>query len=528
MHKEIHKYKDIKSKILETIERVSEPVVGTLTPKGSNVIINNQGQIMVTNDGVTIAKQIYLKDEVENTIAGLLLHSAIKTNLEAGDGTTTSILLSREFVKEGFKLLDSGWNPIMLKKSLDKAGERLSKKLKELSTKVETDKELNFIARVSANDEKIATDTVKAVIAAGENGLVLINENHETETEVKIDDGFLLKEGMFSPYFRTKSGRFSAEYKNVHVLITDKRIYYPEEAIAILKTLKDKGISNIVIVARDFIEGALNVFITNQSKRTMNILLVKDTSAMETNTDTLEDLASYLNTEVVSDKKGALTNAITVGSFGVAEKVVSDMEQTLFLKQKTKATETRITAIEKEIEKAKDKLVIKKLKDRLARMTSGTVTIFVGGKTPIEMQEKMFRFEDAVNATRASKKEGYVVGGGLTMYNAFLSADWSKCDPDIVNLFKNVCRAPLEQIAKNCNVHLPTLLEAVDKGLENHIGYNANTDKFENLKKAGIIEPLLVVQQAFENALSVSNVILSSKFIITQEEDEKDDKKNDK
>ena len=525
MYKEIHNYSDIKNKILETVEKVSKPIIGTLTPKGSNVIYSSAYGCAVTNDGVTIAKQIVLQDNVENTIAQLLIHSAVRTNLEAGDGTTTSILLSREFIKEGFKLLDSGWNPMNLKRTLEKVGDKVLENLKELSMEIEGEKKLNWIAKVSSNnDEEIAKDVVKAVLVAGEKGLVLLQENIEDKTEIKIDDGFLLKEGMFSPHLTNRGNRFIAEYRDVHVLVTDKRIYSAEEAISILKVLADKGIKNIVIVARDFIGQSPNVFLTNHDQKKMNILLIKDTTATDSNSTTLEDLAAYLGTYVLTDKTGGLTSEIEISDFGIVERVVSDLNQTLFLNKKTKQVKERIKAIEDQIAKMKDEYKKKELEERIARMTSGTVTIFVGGKTPIETRERILRFEDAINATRNSQKDGYVVGGGLALYNAFENTKLNKEDLDIFNLFKSVCLSPLKQIAKNCDVHYTTLIQKVEEGKDKNIGYNAITDKFEDLHRAGIIEPLTVVEKAFKNALSIANIILSANFIITEEKD--DDKEN--
>ncbi len=518
--KSLKSYKEIKGKILEAVEVLSLPIISTLGPKGSNVILEDpNGEPYVTNDGVTIANQIEFEDEVQNNISRLVINSALKTNTDAGDGTTTSILLARALIKEGFKLLDNGWNPMRLKNELDKAEKLLRSSIKKLSHKAKGEKDLRFVASVSSNnDEEITENVTKAVKSSGQDGLVILEPNSKDETEVKTEEGFLLESGMFSPQLSTIPGKLMAQYDNVKVLVTDKRVYYPDEVISILDPVAKARIKDIVIFASDFIGQAPNVFIANHVDKRMNILLVK------ADEKTLDDLASYLDVTIVSDKQGKLTTNLTLGDFADAKKIISDSKKTLIVSDPNVKSKERVKMIKEEIEKTKDAVETKELEKRLARMTSGTVTIYVGGKTAPELREKMYRYEDSINATKSAQKEGYVIGGGLTLYQAFKDTDWGLTNKDICGLIEKVSKAPLQQIAINCDLHFPTLLEKVDNGL----GYNAVAEGYDDLHKAGIIEPLKVLTSAFKNAISVAGMILSSKFVVSVVKEKETKKQHEK
>jgi len=525
--KEVFEYKDVRERILSGIDKVCNPIIGTLTPKGQNVIFEVLNkQYRVANDGMTIASQIELEDPVENAVADIVRKSAMRTNHIAGDGTTTSMLLTQHLIKEGFKLIDSGWNQMSLKRELDKVGEIISKEIQKAAKKVKTKQDIFFIAQLSANnDKKIADDVMTAIESAGEEGLILLEENAKYDVELVKDLGFLISQGMFSPHFTNQAKQFSARYDNVKVFLTDKRIYYPDECIAILEPIAKAGIKDVVIVAKDFIGQAPNIFIANHIQKKMNILLVKDPDLKDDNDITsLEDLADYLGCKVFTDKAGKLTTKdVTLESFGTADKVVSLGVKTLLLKEKSIQRMEKITKIRNAISNAENEAVKERLEKRLSRMTSGTVTIKVGGNTPAEAKEKVYRYEDAINSARIAKKDGYIVGGGITLHNVYkraLKGALRGFDDDLVKALERVCNAPLRQIAINCGENYKTLLENVENGF----GYNAATDKYEDLLKAGIIEPTKVLQLAFENAISAAGTILSSNYFILEKEKEKDGK----
>ncbi len=537
MFSKINNYEQIRNKILEAVEEFSQPIITTLTPKGCNVICQTSDRLgyFVTNDGVTIAKQISFEDGIKDAVAQFLKHAALKTNYEVGDGTTTSILLAREFIKEGFKLIDDGWNPMFLTKEIENFGQLFLKEIDKVVYKIETDDDLIHIASVaSSNHKEITENTVKAIKSAGIEGHILVEDSPKTETEVEIEQGFLIDNGMFTPHFTNVKGKIKAQYEDVKVLITDKRIYYPQEALDILSILFQKGIKNIVIIAKDFIGTAPNTFITNHIRGNMSILLVK-----LGDDETLEDLASYLGTEVISESKGKLLSKLTLEDFGQAKKVVADLKKTVIL-NKTQKAEERIAFLREEIKKEKTDSAREKLEKRLARMTSGTVMVYVGGRTAPEIREKMFRYDDAISATRAALKEGYVVGGGITLAKSLYSLinnshgqEVSSQDLSIIKLFERVCSSPLKQIAINCDLHYPTLINKVMEkekkiaGMKqiNNIGYNTVNIFIPTEKIAGIIEPVSVLKSALSNAISVANIILSSKYIINILPEENENKK---
>lgn len=522
MAKEVYSYKQIREKLIAGLDKIAEPVINTLTPKGTNVIFEiGNGNYGVSNDGITIASQIELEDPVENATAQIARSAAFRTNQLAGDSTTTTILLTQALTKEGFKLIDSGWNPMKLKKETEKIKNIIIKELEKKAVKIKTDRQLFFVAKVSANDdEEIAENVVKAVKSAGENGIILLEQSDKESVEVEENIGFLINEGMLVPDFSNSKSGFISTHENVKILVTDKKIYTPEEAISVMDTLAQKGIRNVVVIASDFIGQAPNVFIENHRKKNMNILLVK--SPDETS---LYDLADYLDCKVFSEKSGQLLHKdLTEEHFGTADKVLSFVDKTLVFKEKSIARAERITAIKAELDSTNKEEEKKELEKRLSRMSSGTVTVRVGGHVKQETGEKMHRYEDAISATRISLKHGFVPGGGITLWDAFKASEGQlqAFEGDLVQGFKRVCQSPLKQIAKNCDIHLPTLMEHVERGE----GYNASTEEYEDMLKAGIIEPVKAVQYALENAVSASGTILSSGFIITNiKENDKEESK---
>jgi len=515
--KEVHNYRDVKDRIISGLDKIANPVIQTLSPKGRNVLFENEiGMPFLTNDGVTIAKNINLDDSIENLIAQAVKQAALRTNAIAGDGTTTTILLAQTIIKEGFKLIDNGMNPITLARELEKAAGDIVNELRNMSHEVKNDDDLEYVARVSSNnDESIALDVVDMVKTAGLEGSILIENSAKEETEIVKEPGFVFGGGMAFPHLSNQKGKAEAIYNDVKVLITDKRIYYENEAMNIMNVAKEAGFNDIVIIARDFIGKAPNVFLSNHMQGRMNVLLLKDIMAGDTYADNLYDIGAYLNAKVISDKAGKLTSNLTIEDYGTAKKVVANAKQTLIISENNKVTrELRVKEIRDEINKEPPEAEKKRLERRLASLTNGIVTIKVGGKTDIEVRERMFRYEDAVNATKSAMRDGYVAGGGVTLHNAFNGLDIE--NNDVKKLVENVCRASLRQIAKNCNLHYDTMLSHIS----DNIGYNAVSEKYEDLIANGIIEPLTVVEQAVKNSFSVAGAILSSGFLITNKKDE--------
>lgn len=513
-------YDNIKDKILEGVDMLANPVKQTLSPKGGNVIFSDdRGNIFVTNDGVTIAKNINPKDNVHSAVVDIVRHSSLKTNSEAGDGTTTSILLSQVLIREGFKLLDEGVNPIELKKMLEASAERIIERLSKKKLEIKNDDELFNVATISANnDTEIAKNVVDVVKFAGEDGMVFIEPNNKQETEITKEPGFKIDSGMFSPDLRQSKTSFTARYENVPVLITDKRIYYPEEAETILRTAVSAGHKTIVVVARDFIGQSPMTFIANHNKGIINVLLVKDTKASENNSESLDDLAIYLGGKVVKEKLGSLVNKVTADDFVMVNSVFSDHEKTIFTPTVVGRKEVTdlVEELKKELEKDKDNEEVKK---RISCLTNGTTTIRVGGSTPIEQAEKIYRYEDAINATRSAMKYGYLVGGGVSLLRSFNAEDH---DDIVAPLIKRMCHQSLRQIAINCGKNPDEVVKNVLLKDKETYGYNALTDIYEDVLKAGVLDPYRVVEMTVRNSISVANVILSSKYLIVNDIEEKE------
>lgn len=515
MTKKIFPYSEIKEKILQAVDIIADPVRQTLSPKGGNVIFqDDRGSPIQSNDGATIARAITVKDQVQDTIISIIKASSLKTNSEAGDGTTTSVLLSQVLIKQGFKLIEDGMNPIVLKKKLEDMGDKLIAKIKQSVLKVKSDEDLMNIATISANNDKdIAKYVVDVVKFAGQNGMIFIEPNNGVETVIEKEPGFNIKAGMFSPDLRNSPSSFTATYKKVPVFITDKRIYYREEAETILKEAIKAGHKSVVVVARDFIGEAPATFIANHSKKVINVLLVKDNSVTEQNSENLDDLALYLNGKVIKEKNGSLVNNITEEDFVIANQVYSDGEKTIFTPVTIgiKGVADLVKTLEKELEKDKDN---NKIKERISALTSGTTTIKVGGATQLEQTEKIYRYEDAINATRAAMRDGYLVGGGVTLLNSYVKKQF---DPELQPLVRRYTEASIRQIAENCGKHEDTVLETILNEKNDKFGYNALTDTYGNLLEQGVIDPYKVTEMAILNSISIANVILSSKFLIVNE-----------
>lgn len=498
-------YSDIRKTILEAVDMIANPVKQTLSPKGGNVIIqDDSGGVQHTNDGVTIAKNISSSDPVKNTIIDIIKHGSLKTNSEAGDGTTTTILLTQNLIKNGFKVIDEGMNEMVLKKELDIMGDKLVKKLKENVVLISNDKELINIATISANnDSVIAKEVVEVVKFAGEDGMIFIEANNKPKTEIDKEPGFMMNAGLFSQELRVNPSSFSVIYKDIPVFLTDKRIYYQEEAETILKIAVKSGFKSIMVIAKDFIGQAPNTFIANHSKGTIKVLLVKD------NNNDVDDIATYLGGKVIKEKTGSLVNNISDKDFIIANQVYSDGKKTILTPKVVGGKEVTklVDSLKEELKKDKED---KELKRRIASLTAGTTTIRVGGFTQMEQNEKIYRFEDAINATRTALKDGYLIGGGVALMNTFDKKDYSQ---ELQRLVQSFTETSIRQIAINCSKHEYTVIS----NIKGNIGYNALTDKFEDLLKAGVIDPYKVTEMAIKNSISIAGIILSSKYLVVNE-----------
>jgi chaperonin GroEL len=532
-NKLVHRYSDINQKIVDAVDLLTDPIRFTLSPKGSNVIYeDDKGLPNVTNDGATIARNINVKDRVQSAIIDIIKHASLHTNSSAGDGTSSTVLTASILIKEGLKLIESGdWNPMALKREYDNFAVQMTEQLKKLSKPVKTDKDMYFVAKVSASgDEEIANIVVKTVKTAGEHGMVFIEPANSLDTEIIEDTGFNISQGMFAPELRNNPKGFSATYLDVPVLITDKRLYYSQEAESILSVALKNGYKEVVIVAKDFIGEAVPYFVTNHVKGSIRVLLVKEPNVDRNAGATLEDLATYLGGHVVSEKHGSIVDNLKIDDFVIAKKAFSDGQKTLIsrdIKEKNKALDDRVAALKKQVKKfgTAESDEAKGLKSRLASLTNGIVTIKVGGSTPLEVNEKIFRYEDAVNATRAAVKDGFLVGGGVSMLRAFREC---KFKGELAKLFRKVGEANIRQIAENCGLHGDMVLDTITQlqGGNPNAGFNALTLQYDDLLEAGVIDPYKVSEMVIRNAVSVAGVIIGSRFIIVHDIEEKENGKS--
>lgn len=525
VNKKIFRYSNIVPKIINAVDTITDPIASTLSPKGNNVIYEDEvGGLNTTNDGATICKNLSVSDSIENAIIEIIKGASLKTNLEAGDGTSSTVLMSSIFIKEGLKLIENGHNQMDVRDNINSFVEQMTGELSKVKNNVKGDKELEFIAKISSNnDDIIAKDILKIIKCAGEDGQVFLDEGYTENTQIIEDLGFIIKSGIFTPELVNKSN--NSNMLDVPVLITDKRIYYKAEAEKILQTIINSGYNEVVIVASDFIGEALPFFIANHINGKIRVILVA-----EKKQEILEDLAIYLGGDVVSDKKGSLVDNITIDNFIMAKRCFSDRFKTIISrdkKEKNKPLENRISMLKKEMKDLgnKNDPEYSRLKQRVSSLTNGLVTVKVGGRTRIEMIERIYRYEDAVNAARAALREGYLPGGGIAVLEAYRNIE-KNINSDFKLMFKKASEVNIRQIAINCGKNPDSILEKIiESGSGN--GYNAAKDKIENMIKAGVIEPYLVTSQVLNNAASIANVILTSRFLIVNDlEDYKNNKEN--
>lgn len=534
MHKKIYKIVDVKDRIYKVIDEHVGPVASTMGPKGGNVLCESDtGDVFFSNDGAAIFGLASPRGDVENVIIELIKRGARETNNLAGDGSSTTINLTGISIKEGVKLLaDEGWNPIRLKEEFLAFGEHLQTNLNKLVKKVKSDADLKNIALISSSgDTNIATDIVKVAKKAGQDGLVFLVPNNVPETEIVEDTGFNIDSGMFDQELSNSKNGFSATYLDIPVFITDKRIYHSAEAETILKTVLQAGYKEVVVVARDFIGEALPYFMANHKEKNIRVLLIKDGAAKDGDATTLEDLAVYLKGEVVSDKSGSIVDNITIDNFVMAKKVYADMSKAIISRdKKERNTELtyRISALRNEMSKLKE-AESEPLKKRIAALTNGIITIKVGGHTTRQIREKIFKYEDALNATRSAMKDGYLVGGGVSLYRALSKKYEGK--NGLSNFFRKFTQSNIRQIAENHAENADLILKEIEQSKNNNVGYNAATGKVEDLLKAGVIDPYRVTKMAINNSILTAMAIISSNYMIINDlENEEDNtkKKNGK
>ncbi len=508
------------------VDILADTVKVTLGPRGRNVILDKSfGAPEITKDGVTVAKEIELKDPYENMGAQLIREAAEKVNDEAGDGTTTVTVLTQFMINEGLKNVTAGANPMSLKRGIDKAVEVLSKEIKERSTPVKGKKEITQVATLSANGDKVIGELIAdAMEKVGEDGVITVEESNTGKTYLDVVEGMQFDRGYLSPYFVTDSSSMKTVLEDVRILITDRKVAAIKDIVPLLEEVARSGIS-LLIIAEDVEGDALATLVVNKLRGTLKVAAVKAPGFGDRRKAMLEDIAILTKGVVVSEEKGMLLENVTLDMLGSAKKVIIDKENTTIVEGAGDKSdiEARCNKIKKEIEKSDSNYDKEKLQERLAKLSGGVAVINVGAATEVEMKEKKARVEDALNATRAANEEGVVAGGGVTFLRILPKLDSLKLEGDEAiggDIVRRALEGPCREIASNAgfdgSVIVKRNLEA-----EGNFGFNAATGKFSDLVKDGIIDPAKVVRIALETSASIASLFITTETLVAEKEKEK-------
>ncbi len=503
------------------IDALADAVKVTLGPKGRNVIIEKSfGAPQITKDGVTVAKEIELEDPIENMGAQMVKEVASKTADQAGDGTTTATVLAQAMVTAGLKNVTAGANPMDLKRGIDKATAAIVEEMQEISEKVGDDfKKIEQVGAISANNDKsIGKLIAEAMQKVSKDGVITVEEAKGTETYVDVVEGMQFDRGYLSPYFITDADKMIAEYENPLILIHDKKITNVQDIVPVLEKAAQAG-KPLLIIAEDMDSQPLGVLVVNRLRGGLKIVAVKAPGFGDRRKAMLEDIAILTGGTVISEEQGYKLENTDLDQLGTAEKVIIDKDNTTIINGKgdPEAIKARIKQIKQQIETTTSDYDKEKLQERLAKLAGGVAVLYVGAPTEVEMKEKKDRVDDALHATRAAIEEGIVPGGGVVFVRAIDVLDKVKIENEDekigVEIVKKALEAPIKTIAFNAGVEGAVVINEVRKN-KGAYGYNAKDDKFEDLKKAGIIDPTKVSRIALENAASIAGMLLTTEAVI--------------
>lgn len=512
------------------VNTLADAVKVTLGPRGRNVVLEKSyGSPLITNDGVSIAKEIELEDPFENMGAQLIKEVATKANDVAGDGTTTATILAQAIVKEGLKMVSAGANPMFIKKGIEKATKEVINHLKARAKKIESNEEIAQVASISAGDEEIGKLIAQAMEKVGETGVITVEEAKSLETTLEVVEGMQFDKGYVSPYMVTDSERMVAELDNPFILITDKKISNMKDILPILEQTVQT--SRPMLIIADELEGeALTTLVINKLRGTLNVVAVKAPAFGDRRKAMLEDIAILTGGEVISEEKGMRLEETSIPQLGSAKKVKVTKDATIIVDGMGEAgiIKGRVTAIKNQIAETTSDYDKEKLQERLAKLSGGVAVIKVGAATEIEMKDKKLRIEDALNATRAGVEEGIVSGGGTILVEIAKDMDSFKLEGEEgigVEIVKKALTAPLRQIAENAGVDGAVVLEKV-KDMPEGYGFNAASEKYVNMIEEGILDPVKVTRSAIQNAASVSALILTTEVLVASKKEPKQPEMN--
>ncbi|MDA8273736.1 MAG: chaperonin GroEL [Deltaproteobacteria bacterium] len=528
MAKELKFSSEARAEILAGVNVLADAVKVTLGPKGRNVVIEKSfGSPTITKDGVTVAKEIELSNRFQNMGAQMVKEVASKTSDTAGDGTTTATVLAQAIYREGVKLVTAGASPISVKRGIDKAVESIVKELKVISKPIQDQKEIAQVGTISANnDETIGSIIAEAMDKVGKEGVITVEEAKSMETTLEVVEGMQFDRGYLSPYFVTDSERMECVLDDPYILINEKKISAMKDLLPILEQIAKAG-RPFIIISEDVEGEALATLVVNKLRGTLNCCAVKAPGFGDRRKAMLEDLAVLTGGQVISEDIGVKLESITLKDLGRAKRITIDKDNTTVIDGAGSKTdiEKRVKQIRTQVEESTSDYDKEKLQERLAKLIGGVAVINVGAATETEMKEKKARVEDALHATRAAVEEGIVPGGGVALLRASKVIDKLKGadhDEDAgIKIIKRAIQEPLRMISENAGVEGSIVIEKVLNN-EGAFGYNAAKDVYEDLIKAGIIDPTKVERTALQNAASVASLMLTTEAMIADKPEEKE------
>ena len=518
---------DARKSLLEGVNKLADTVKVTLGPKGRNVVLDKSfGAPLITNDGVTIAKEIELEDKFENMGARLVKEVSTKTNDVAGDGTTTATVLAQSMIKEGVKNVAAGADPMAVKRGIDKAVDAAVKGLKEISSGVNGKDDIARVASISANSQEIGNLISEAMEKVSKDGVITIEESKTSNTELNVVEGMQFDKGYVSPYMVTDTEKMEAVLDNPYILITDKKISNIQEILPLLENLMQSS-GKLVIICDDVEQEALSTLILNKLRGVLNVVAVKAPGFGDKRKEMLQDIAILTGGEVITSDLGLELKDTTIEQLGRAKQVKVQKENTIIVDgagQKDKISE-RVSQIRKQIEETKSNYDKENLQERLAKIAGGVAVIGVGAATEVEMKDKKLRIEDALAATKAAVEEGIVAGGGTALINVIpnvekIAKDLPEGEKLGANIVLKALEEPLKQIATNAGLEPAVILENVKK-IDLGFGFDAQNEQYVDMKKAGIVDPTKVTRSALQNAASIASMILTTESLVTDSLEQK-------
>ena len=524
MAKDIQFAEDARKKLLKGVKKLSDAVRITMGPKGRNVVLDKKyGGPTITNDGVTIAKEIELQDKFENIGAQIVKEAATKTNDIAGDGTTTATVLAAAMIVEGVRNIEAGANPIQVKVGIEKAVNASVEALEKVATPISSKEEISQVATISAQNKEVGDTIAETMDMVGKDGVITVEEGQTIGISKEVVEGMQFDNGYISPYMVSDPARMEAVMDDPFILITDKKISSIQTILPLIEAMAQAGKKNLCIIAEDLDGDALTTLVLNKLRGTFNTVAVKAPAFGDRRKEMLKDLAILTGATFITEEVGLTLEKATIEDLGRARKIIISKDNTTIVEGKgnEKKISDRVAEIKAAMDKTKSDYDREKLAERAAKLSGGVAILKVGAATEIELKEKKHRIEDALSATRAAVEEGIVAGGGtaLLKISKILQklADETTLNDEKVGILivKKALEAPVRQIAENAGLEGSVVVEKVLADSDPNMGYNVTDGKIENLVKAGIIDPKKVTRSALENAASVSAMLLTTEVAIT-------------